>query len=78
MTCDERFLKILSLGASGIAIATLILAIATDFWIFTTEVREISNEAANVTFKARGYSQQGLWRICFQCSKYYSQAKYDK
>lgn len=71
MMFTPRGLMITSVVVGAVAVATLALSVATDAWLFTTEIME--NMKENQTEEITVYAQMGLWKVCMnygKCLKY--------
>ncbi|KAL4239580.1 regulation of AMPA receptor [Mactra antiquata] len=63
MVFTPRGLMIASVVVGAIAVATLALSVATDAWLFTTEIME-SQKDNNTVEKIVVKAQMGLWKVC--------------
>lgn len=62
MHCGPKLMAITSLFLGAIAVGVLSLSVATDAWVYLTEMVPFDTE--NGTQSYRIQSRSGLWRVC--------------
>lgn len=69
MVFTPRGLMVTSVVVGAIAVATLALSVATDAWLFTTEI--VETPEGNRTIKLTIQAQMGLWKVCLNTGRFH-------
>eukprot|EP00058_Branchiostoma_floridae_P009886 XP_002595374.1 hypothetical protein BRAFLDRAFT_69203 [Branchiostoma floridae] len=60
VTCGKRPLMILTCLCSSLSLGFLVVAVGTDYWLYTAEYVMLPNKTLDVSVEVHS----GLWRVC--------------
>ncbi|KAI8501030.1 Voltage-dependent calcium channel gamma-5 subunit [Branchiostoma belcheri] len=64
VTCGKRPLMILTCLCSSLSLGFLVVAVGTDYWLYTAEYVILSNKTDGRRVDVRVEVHSGLWRVC--------------
>ncbi|XP_078691870.1 voltage-dependent calcium channel gamma-5 subunit-like [Branchiostoma floridae x Branchiostoma belcheri] len=64
VTCGKRPLMILTCLCSSLSLGFLVVAVGTDYWLYTAEYVMLSNKTDGRRVDVRVEVHSGLWRVC--------------